>query len=319
MTSLLTLAVCTRNRPHRLQAWVDHIQHLSITSSVHILIIDQSDAPATITTDLPIRYHPTTTRGLSQARNLALQLVDTTYIAFCDDDCLPTSTWLTHTTSALHQDDPAMLFGATYPSGNPSTYRLHHAPTWAGHTTWAERSDGWCCTALCTHTDAFRSTTPVPILECFGQGNNMVIRCDIVRQLGGFHPWLGAGAWLAAGEDVDMALLVLAHHQLVVYAPQVVIYHDAWMPAPNIASLEHGYTTGMLAVHLWHAWHGSTVARAYLRWRLQQILQHTSPTKQTPAHPVPMRPVGWRRQRISALLKGLIGGLCLIIWRRYPR
>lgn len=319
---MLSIAVCTRNRPLRLQRWLQQIALIEGITTTPIIVIDQSTHAVQPHTGLPIIYRHTATHGLARARNLALHTATTRYVAFCDDDCLPRHDWIHQISRIIVEDAPAMAFGATWPSGHPNGYTIQQAHTHAGYTAWALRHDGYACGALQLAPHACSARHELPILETFGQGNNMLIDRDMALAHGGFHPWLGAGSWLKAGEDVDSALGMLRRGARVSYRPTMVVWHDAWQSAVHLAYHEHGYTTGMIATHLWHAWHGSAVARDYLRWRIRQLCATVSPRAHapTPALPVPSAPRSWRWafQRMWAIGVGIVGGMALIGWRRWP-
>ena len=318
---MLSIAVCTRNRPHRLQQWLAQIARLDGINTTPIIVIDQSEHVATPTTSLTITYQHTPTRGLARARNLALSVATTRYVAFCDDDCLPRYDWIHQLQRIITDCAPAIAFGATWPSGDPQGYTIQHAHTYAGHTAWARRHDGHACGALQLAPQAHSARHELPILETFGQGNNMLVERAMALTHGGFHPWLGAGAWLQAGEDVDIALGMLRRGALVTYQPTQVVWHDAWQSISDLAYHEHGYTTGMIATHLWHAWHDSTVARDYLRWRMHQLWSTLGARTSSSSSPLPQpsasRTWRWGLRRIWALSSGVVGGLALIGWRRW--
>lgn len=307
----VTIAVCTRNRPHQLQRWVTHMCALVDQYATPVLVVEQS-AHAT-----PLPSHPHLTyihapgRGLSHARNRVLHVAKTTFVAFCDDDCVPSPTWVAalHAELATHPD-VAVFTGSTWPYAQ--RYTLHAYHTHAGYTTWATRADGMCCTALHVSATGADVTRPVAILEQLGQGNHLVVSRHIAIQHGGFHPWLGAGAWLRAGEDVEFILRLLVRQQRCRYQPAMRLYHDAWQSASALAHAEHGYTTGMIAVHLWYAISGESSARAYLRFRWQQLWHATTSTPQYATHATP-RTTSWWWQRAVAWGLGIIGGIALAL------
>ena len=303
--TLLTIVVCSRNRPQQLQAWWAHICTIADSNTTSILVIDQSDEPPLLPSapNLTIIHRPG--RGLARARNLALAHATTPYVAFCDDDCRPDHDWIVAITTVIHQQpEVALLYGAVWPSGND--YQLHHHHTHAGSTVWASRADGLVCSALRVAPAAAGYTTPVAPLECLGQGNNMIVARAAVQQWGGFHPWLGAGAWLQAGEDVEFTLRLLSHGALCMYDPQVRLSHDAWQTPALLTATEHGYSVGMLAVHIWYALNGMTVAREYLRFRF-----HTAQKTIGASDEATKRSTAFLWARGLALAKGLIGGSVL--------
>lgn len=309
---MIGVAVCTRNRPQHLAQWVDHMLHHVIESALHnIIIVDQSDIPQQRTWPHHITYIHSTTRGIAHARNIALHHCTTPYLLFTDDDCRPAADWLICAHACITNDPSvALWFGQTHPHG--SNYTLHHYPTNAGHLTWAMRADGMRCHALRIDDLPFRTTQPIAILERLGHGNHMLIQRDSARNIGGFHPWLGAGAWLGSGEDVDFAMRLLTHGHACAYTPALHIVHDAWITPEAHAQIDPRYTTGMIAVHILHAWRGNSVAYNYLVFRWSQARQ----TQMTPTALSAHIPV---LRRIIAIVHGILGGICLIIsayWRR---
>lgn len=304
----ITLVVCSRQRPIQLQRWVTQVIALIGTTHVPVLIIEQSPVATTLPTHPLIQHIHRPGRGLSRARNHALALATTPFVAFCDDDCVVNAQWLMRLIYNIQRTPTvAVVTGSTWPHGTCYTLHAHH--THAGYTTWASRDDGMCCTALHVAPEVTDTCVPVPILEHLGQGNNMLVARHIAIAHGGFHPWLGAGAWLDAGEDVEFMLRLLRAGQRCIYDPLVRITHDAWQTPVALARAEHGYTTGMLAVHLWYALVGDHVARHYLRHRIGSLpLPHAT----APSHPA--RPDGWVWARAWAWGIGLVGGLLLALY-----
>jgi GT2 family glycosyltransferase len=304
---MISIALCTRNRPQHCDAWIAHMANVYDSKRHQILIIDQSNVSLNRAWPTHITYVHTPTRGLSLARNLAIQHCTTPYILFTDDDCRPAHDWLIQAHECITRDPAvAVWFGQAWPSG--IDYTLHHYTTHAGQITWAMRSDGAVCHALRVDNTPFHTTQPIAILERLGHGNQMLINCAIARHIGGFDPWLGAGAWLHSGEDVDMTLRMLAHGHACAFAPTLQITHDAWVTPVVHARLTQRYGTGMIALHLAHAWRNNQVARDYLYFRLKEALHTTAPTYTAPSVP------RWRH--IVAILHGIIGGISLIVWRR---
>lgn len=282
------------------------------TSSNHpIIIIDQSDTVFTYPWPTYITYIHVPGRGLSLARNRAVQHCTTPYILFTDDDCRPTHDWIIQAHKCITTDpNVAAWFGQAWPSG--TEYTLHHYQTHTGHITWATRYDGASCHALRIDNQPFHTHQPVAVLEHLGHGNQMLIHCATLKSIGGFNPWLGAGAWLQSGEDVDMALCMLSHGHACAFAPSLRIIHDAWIMPVEHARLIQRYSTGMIALHLYHAWQGMQIAYDYLHFRYKEATNslYTAPRTVSSIPPVPR----WRY--LIAMLHGIIGGIGLILWRR---
>jgi GT2 family glycosyltransferase len=301
---MISIALCTRNRPQHLTTWLAHMAEVHDSAKHPILIIDQSDVALNHSWPPHITYVHTPTRGLSHARNLAVQRCTTPYILFTDDDCRPAHDWIIHAHECISRDPTvAVWFGQAWPSG--TAYTIHHYHTHAGQITWASRHDGATCHALRIDDQPFRTSHPVAVLERLGHGNQLLIHCDTLRQIGGFTSWLGAGAWLHSGEDVDMTMRMLAHGHVCAFAPTLRITHDAWVIPVEHARLVQRYNTGMLALHLFHAWQGNQVAYDYLRFRTKEATN--AQKKPTTGPSVPR----WRH--LVAILHGFIGGIGLIL------
>lgn len=312
VNALLTIVVCSRNRPAQLQGWWAHLCTIAAGTTTSVLIIDQSVTAPQLPSAPNLRVIHRPGRGLARARNLALAQATTPYVAFCDDDCRPDYAWIDAITAVIHQHpEVAVVFGAVWPSG--SDYHLHHHHTPAGSTVWASRSDGRVCSALRIAPTAASYTYPVAPLECLGQGNNMIVARAAVTRWGGFHPWLGAGAWLEAGEDVEFTLRLLSHGAHCLYDPQVRLCHDAWQTPASLTATEHGYSVGMLAVHVWYALNGMTVAREYLHFRFYSAKKTLGASGEGAT-----RSAAFLWARGWALAKGIIGGivLWLVKWGR---
>lgn len=310
---MLSIAVCTRNRPHHLAAWLNHIDSVHDSNQHQILIIDQSDVALQRSWPGHITYVHTPMHGLAHARNLAIAHCTTPYVLFTDDDCRPAHDWLIRAHACITTaPDVAAWFGQSWPSG--TEYTLHDYHTHAGHITWASRPDGLVCHALRIDDQPFRTNQPVAVLERLGHGNQLLLNCATLKNIGGFNSWLGAGAWLHSGEDVDMTMRLLAHGYTCAFTPTLHITHDAWVTPVEHERLIQHYDTGMLALHLLHAWHGNHIAHDYLRARYHAITHaiHISPVTPSAAPPVPR----WRH--LVAILHGIIGGIGLILWRRVP-
>jgi len=315
---MISIGLATRNRPERLAQWVAHIQQLEGVADVPILIVDQSSQPTAMTLPDNVMYMHRPGSGLAIARNTLLHACQTTYLVVCDDDCLPDHDWVT-VARRLVTTAPqvALWFGATYPTG--ADWTMHHAPTHAGTTPWASRPNGNVCLALRTHPTALLVQQPVAILEVLGQGNNMIIHVPTAHAVGGFETWLGAGARGRSGEDVEYALRLLCRQNICGYEPALRLLHDAWQTPDHAARAGHGYTVGMVAVHLWYAWYGVAVAVDELAFRFG--LRPPIVGAGTSPHTHSMRLDRRIRKRISvgyASLLGVIIGCVLIIRRGVP-
>jgi len=151
------------------------------------------------------------------ARNIALKLSDNEYIAFLDDDCIPTRTWLEMLYSHIRKKEKiAAVSGTVYPlTHNPvgtyfSFYRIHEPP---------------------------RDLTHITL-------NNAILRREAIVNVGGFRPLPFWG-----GEDIDLSFRLLANGYKLSYEPRGVVYH--FYPASIVYMVKkffmYGKAVGYLA------------------------------------------------------------------------
>jgi succinoglycan biosynthesis protein ExoM len=127
----VTVCICTFRRPSILGA-VESVttQVLPDWISLQILVIDNDDTPSARNTIAPlcakssatIHYHHAPGRNISIARNAALDVVNTPWLAFLDDDESASPMWLAKLFSA--RSGAQAIFG-------PSEARYdHNVPFW---------------------------------------------------------------------------------------------------------------------------------------------------------------------------------------------
>ena len=94
MATSLTIAVCTRNRVHRLKRCLDSVQaQVQADGQCELLVVDSApagDMVRSVAAAAGARYVATSRPGLDVARNLALQTARGEIIAFIDDDTVAT-------------------------------------------------------------------------------------------------------------------------------------------------------------------------------------------------------------------------------------
>src|SRR5688500_16601661 len=92
----VTVAICTRDRPETLEGCIESLKRLDYPA-MEILVVNNSRNPYP-TEDLceraGVTYINVSKAGLSRARNAAIAVATTPWIAFTDDDCRPEPNWL---------------------------------------------------------------------------------------------------------------------------------------------------------------------------------------------------------------------------------
>lgn len=132
---LVTVAVITRRRPAELARLIRRLGDQELADDLRLvgaLLIVDNDPPgsakeaiAEAPSSLPFRYVRHARRGLSTARNLAVELAETPWLAFLDDDETPEAGWL------LELLATAKATGAPIVGGPVLARFISEPPSWA--------------------------------------------------------------------------------------------------------------------------------------------------------------------------------------------
>jgi glycosyltransferase involved in cell wall biosynthesis len=176
-------------------------QHVSLAPFEEAAPMEYSFENLAHLSDIPIlRYIPAGEAcGPAAARNIGWRMAEGEFIAFTDDDCLPTPGWLTHGVNALRA-------GADGASG-----RLL-VPIPEQPTDYERNAAGL-------------ETSPFITANCF-------YRKSVLEDVGGFDPQFSM-AWR---EDSDLHYTLIEQQRDLVFAPYAVVYHPV-RPAPWGVSL----------------------------------------------------------------------------------
>ncbi|WP_167759375.1 glycosyltransferase [Mycobacterium sp. PS03-16] len=148
-------------------------------------------------------------RGASATRNRGVEIVDTTYTAFIDDD---------------EAADPNWLLELMQPFENPEVVGTggKYEATWlAGKPSWFPDEFAWVVggayEGLPTTTSEVRNVW----------SGNMAVRTSPFRQVGGFQTGFGKCGSIPRPEDTDLCIRMSATTGgRWMYVPSAVIYHD---------------------------------------------------------------------------------------------
>jgi glycosyltransferase involved in cell wall biosynthesis len=158
--------------------------------------------------DQRVRYVQLERRGLSIARNAALETAAGSVIAFTDDDCEPRPDWLA-TVARAFLDDPRLgVVGGAVLSPESLGY-LKTCPT-------------------CSPTEGLYDPIAEPGHPPDGWdwiGANFAVRRHVTRQLGGFDECLGLGSEFPAAEDTDYKLRLEAAGVRMLTTPRAAVLH----------------------------------------------------------------------------------------------
>lgn len=158
--------------------------------------------------DARVRYIQLEGRGLSLARNAALEHVAGAAVAFTDDDCEPQPGWLESMARAFLDDPRIGLVGGAVLVPK-SLGRMASCPT--------------VSPAEALYDPAEHPRQPPAGWDWIGA--NFAIRRSVARQLGNFDECLGAGADFPAAEDTDYKLRLEAAGVRMLTTPRSAVIH----------------------------------------------------------------------------------------------
>jgi GT2 family glycosyltransferase len=216
---------------------------------LEILIIDNDppdDASASAFRDVvgdDPRFHYVLEpqRGLSRARNRALEVASGQIVAFTDDDV---------------RVDPHWIAGVRLGFGRaPDVGCVTGLVATASLTTRAEQyfdARVWWSSS-CTQRSFREARGPNdPVIHpfsagLFGTGANMAFRRDLMIALGGFDEAFGAGSPTGGPEDLDAFVRVVRSGYALSYEPSALVWHEHRSTDEALQRQMYGYGRGLSA------------------------------------------------------------------------
>ena len=205
-----------------------------------------------------MRYVWESRAGLARAHNRGLGEAHGSIAAFTDDDVVVDEQWLTMIVDAFHED-PAIgcVTGLIAPLELETVSQA-----------WIESSVGFSKGFVLRRFDprarcppTIRSSRSRPVVSA--PGANMSFRTDVLRELGGFDPALGAGTRARGGDDLAAFFDVIVSGHVIVYEPGAIVRHAHRPDYESLRRQSFGYGVGLgaylahvAAYHPQHAFHG---------------------------------------------------------------
>jgi len=229
----ISVVVCTRNRPDLLGRCLARLGELS-PGPLEILVVDQSDGQESgeVVRSLQgrnpvLRWIPTSSRGLSRARNLAVRESRGEILAFTDDDCLARRDWVKSVARAFSADtELAAVTGGSLPeSSDCADPRILAAATW--------------------HPSEMKVYTRPVDPSMVGGGFNLSVQKSWLERIGPFDPELGAGGRYRSAEDTDLIHRLLLRGGKIRYDPEVIVAHLPWRDGETQSAVEWEYGYGI--------------------------------------------------------------------------
>lgn len=207
----ITVCIPTRGRGESIARTLRSIADSSF-DDFDVVIVDQNSDDVTelavrraIEGDARFQYIRSVTRGASSARNVAVRNARGPIIAFTDDDCEVSKTWLElFDTYFREHPEVGQICGAVFPG--PHDSRLGFVPDFP-------------ISVQKTISSPWRKW------RAGGISANMAFRAEVLRAVGPFDEVLSPGSPLYNYEDGDMTYRVLKAGYTVLNAPDASVVH----------------------------------------------------------------------------------------------
>lgn len=216
----VTVAVCTYRRYAGAVRALQSLQQQSFTEHFRVVVIDNApahpDSAVSIFEEfLPAEFQPEVivepALGVSFARNRALAACSSDLIAYLDDDCVATPSWLAALTATYEKSGPAI--GAV--GGKVKACFDSDCPKWMSRSLLGYLS-------IVDWSEQTTQVTPPQWLS----GGNILYSVKALNEVGGFKGYLGRrGDMLLSNEELEACISLNYHKYRILYEPSAVVTH----------------------------------------------------------------------------------------------
>lgn len=314
----LTVCICTRDRPRYLRDCLDGLRLQTIAEDrFAILIVDSaSSEPARSELRELVRHYSNARLmridepGVSAARNAGARAASTDYIAYIDDDAIPSETWVEAILDAITErgrDRPALLGGRILPKWEALL------PAW-----WPPTLRGLLSIIEHEGTGEYRTNEVPPALEPYGC--NMIVHVRSLLDAGGFGSAIGriAGV-LLSDEDIQLAWRLQDEGCSVRYDSNIVVFHQIQAKRLNpewlLSRLYWQGASTVLSRRMLHD--GGAVWRELPRRLLAAIL--FAPAALLPKTSTELLALRWRQAYSAGFVRAALGWRATEAARRMAR
>jgi GT2 family glycosyltransferase len=246
----VTVIVPTAGRPERIATCLASLTAMSYPR-FEILMVDNAPADgrtreiveAWAATDDRVRYAAEPLPGSSVARNRGIRESSSALLAFTDDDVKVDPAWLSWMVEPFLADEQVgVVTGLVMPA------RLD-----TPEQRWFEQFSGFGKGLEPRHFDTGANHAADRLLfpywgAAFGSGNSMAFRRQVLLEIGGFDPALGAGSPAKAGADIESFSHALIRGQRLAYEPRAVCWHDHRAHEAALRRQTFNYGVGCTAI-----------------------------------------------------------------------
>lgn len=249
MTTAVTVAICTRDRPAELRRALRSLveQHPSVDD---LLVVDNApsslETHALVAREFPqVRYVREDVPGLDFARNRALHEASMEIVAFLDDDAVAQPGWLAAIRNTFDGDTRVGACTGRVEALSMESEGQRIVESNGGYSRGLER--------VRLPRDAGRPLHGhrAPLVAwafSVGSGASLAVRRELALRIGGFDEALDMGAALPGGGDHDMLWRVLQSGYDVVYEPRVIALHEHRREVEAAYSQIVGHQRALVAV-----------------------------------------------------------------------
>lgn len=218
---MMSVVVCTRNRPDKLVRCLQSLEMLDYPI-FEIIVVDNApndDVTYKLVNSMfpDVHYVREEVEGLSHARNKGLATAIGEIVAFTDDDAIVDRNWLLEILRGFDRcDDVMCVTGLTLPAELETPSQI-----------WFQRQRGQTEQFTRKVLDVQSAPLCAPAqLSRHSTGINMAFRRATLQKIGGFDTALGIGSKALSGEDLAACFQVARSGYQIAYEPGAIVYHD---------------------------------------------------------------------------------------------
>ena len=219
----LTVCICTHNRPRYVRDCLDGLRRQTVSRDrFAVLLVDSASAPSSaaelqrLAVANDARLIRLDDPGVSLARNAGAWAARTQFIAYIDDDAIPTGDWIESILNAIVQPGrpPALIGGRILPKWEAPL------PGW-----WPPSLRGVLSIIEHEGRGEYRTAAVPEGLEPYAA--NMVVHVLSLLAAGGFGGAIGRyGNSLLSDEEVQLAWALQDAGYSVRYESRIVVHHQ---------------------------------------------------------------------------------------------
>lgn len=251
----LTILICTYNRHSQLRETLQHFRQIVTDKAWELIVVDNASTDETKAVIheaqqhlTNVKYHYETRRGLGAARDCGWRLASSDIIAFTDDDCYPSETYVDDCLKVFQETDIGYAGGRILlwdPNDLPITIDTREIPEYIPPY----------------------SFLPTGILK----GANLMLRREVLIAIDGFDPRLGAGTPFPC-EDIDVIAAASWSGWRGKYDPRPLVFHHHRRRQEHKAGIWKSYDAGRGAYYMKYILRQDT-RKVYLRAWLKRAYE----------------------------------------------